>query len=241
MALATLRTQPAYAQLLGTFPEWDGTTTIQPFGGSGNNATATYGQTLIDPAGIVTLNDFTFYIHDSAASANLHVQGVVLNWGGSLVGASGDGHGVGGSPLWLGPTFDLDFTGGTAFQAVTVSIPGGVPVVPGQAYFFGLTTSGGSNYGDSIGDTQWGATLFQHNPNNGGGGFVFFNNGSDVGALTDGTIWDNFSDFGDLAFDVNGTTDPNIPQPSVPDGGSTAALMGLTMGGMAFARRLLKK
>jgi hypothetical protein len=62
-----------------------------------------------------------------------------------------------------------------------------------------LTVSANPDFADSGGGVTFGDTQYAHVPGDGGGGFVFYNNGNNFGLLNT-TTWDNFADFGDLAF-----------------------------------------
>jgi len=127
--------------IFGTYPSWAGTYAVEPFGspigGPGGQAgAATYGETFIDPTGISLIKDFTFFI-ESVNGATLNMQGILLGWTGSLYGGAGDGHGTGtpSTPAPLPGSVHLHL------HPVTINIPGGATVVPGQKYFIGLTTS----------------------------------------------------------------------------------------------------
>jgi hypothetical protein len=128
--------------------------------------------------------------------ANLTVQGIVGPWSGNLLGGN-PSQGL-SSLSYTGPDQIFSSPGGV-FAPITVTIPGGVPVTPGDNYFMGLTLSGTSEYASSSGQTEWGLIFADGVPGSLGGGFNFDNNGNDFGALTS-SPWDDFSDFGDLAF-----------------------------------------
>lgn len=141
-----------------------------------------------------TLNSFTFYVD---GQAELHYQAKVYAWSGSLLG--GGGGGATGPALYTSPTMVyVDPNGPGVFTPLTTVIPGGLDLAPGN-YVALLTISNPTNYANSSGTTLWGVNLFSHVPNSGGGGFVFYNNGDDESALNT-TAWDNFADFGDLAW-----------------------------------------
>lgn len=140
------------------------------------------------------LNSFTFYVD---GNAELHYQAQVYAWTGSLLG--GGGGGATGTVLYSSPTnVYTDTDGPGVFTAITTTIPGGLDLAPGN-YVALLTISNATNYANSSGTTVWGVNLFSHVPNSGGGGFVFYNNGNNE-SLLNTTAWDNFFDFGDLAW-----------------------------------------
>jgi PEP-CTERM motif len=227
-----LRMLTAMAMLLGlasqasadttydTTPEWVGGS-ISAFG---NPDTATYGQTFVSPTDNV-LNDFTFFI---LGDPGIHLQmtAMVFNWTGPL---QGNGGMATGPALFQSASFGLD-TDGT-FQTVTTTT-GGVTLTPGSNYVALLTVSDPVDYSQTTGTVDWGfLPFFTHGANNGGGGFVFFNNENNFGALNTQT-WDTFSDFGDAAWTAH-FSGRSVPEPS------SLALIGL--GGLVAFRTLRRK
>jgi hypothetical protein len=205
-----------HATTFDTTPFWDGSSTIQPWGPTD---TLTYGQTVDVPAGATKLTDFTFYIIADPGTS-ISAQGEVYNWSGSLLGGNPP-QGVSGMALFTSSSFN--YIGNGSFQAVTVTIPGGLAVTPGQQIVMDLMALGGT------GTTQWGDILFTHVPNNGGGGFNF-NNGP-----SSSPIWDDFTDFGDLAFTANFTMG------SVPETANSLLLLGIGLGLLAALKRRFQK
>lgn len=140
-----------------------------------------------------TLKDFTFYI-SGASGVSLRYEAEVYHWSGSLIAASNKPQGGLGAPVFT--TGSLTYTGTGAFQAVTISP--NVFLSPGP-YVALFTISRPADYANSTGTTSWGALLFSHVTGNGGGGFNFYNNGNNYAAIGT-TPWDDYSDFGDLAW-----------------------------------------
>jgi hypothetical protein len=72
-------------------------------------------------------------------------------------------------------------------------------------------------------------------PGSGGGGFVFYNNGSNYAALNS-TTWDNSADFGDAAWTAHFSGNVNPPPPSVPEP-ATLTIFGAGLAGLWISRR----
>jgi hypothetical protein len=139
-----------------------------------------------------TLDSFTFYI-DGAAT--LEFQAEVYAWNGSLLGGN-PLQGAIGPALFTSPVLSYtDTDGAGTFTPITINT-GGLSLPRGQ-YVALFTTSGLQANGS--GTTLWGNISFSHVANNGGGGFNFYNNG-DNRALINTSPWDDFADFGDLAW-----------------------------------------
>jgi hypothetical protein len=196
LALLTASSTQARAEIFSydTTPFWDGTTAISPWGSVQSTNTPTFGQTFIAPGATNSLLSFTFYLTDFTPGDSVMYQAAVYSWSGSLQGGSGPQGAVGSSLFSVNQVF-VDNGG---FQAVTIDT-GGVDLTPGGAYVVLLTTSDPtsiSNNSNSLGQFEWGLTgYFLHQPNNGGGGFNFDNN-PDINSLP----WDDYADYGDLAW-----------------------------------------
>jgi PEP-CTERM motif len=203
---------------------------IQPFGVPEYN-TATYGQTFIAPVDNV-LQDFTFYMKRSPNfPANLQFQGEVYAWSGNLRAANAP-QGATGPALFTSAPITIGDTLG-AWAPVTVST-GGLTLAAGSQYIALFTASGPdpTNYANSTGYYEFGIDYNSTSPNSGGGGFNFFNNGSNYAALN--TLpWDSFADFGDLAWTANFTAGAPV---AVPEPASLA-MFGAGLLGLALARR----
>ena len=171
-----------------TTPAWNGASYIQPFG---NPDTSTYGQTFVAGADSL-MTDFIFYLN---APQRIIVQftGDVYAWTGSLLG--GGGRGATGASLFTNSSTVLN--GDNSFQAVRMEP--NVCLKPGAQYVAFLTVSNPTDFDATTGTSVWGNLRLSHVANNGGGGFVFYNNGNNP-SLLNASAWDNFSDFGDLAW-----------------------------------------
>jgi hypothetical protein len=223
-----------------TFPAWDGVTNLGYFGSlSATPAnTPTFGETFVAPVGTTVLNNFTFefgstsglqtddagnYLPD-AVGDQYTVQGEVYNWTGSLYGNNGP-QGTTGAALYTSQSFTITTNG--SFQAVTVSIAGGLNLQAGNDYVVDLNDLSQSNPNDF---GIFGLLPnFSHDPGaDGGGGFNFSNVGSSG-------IWDDgVADLGDLAFSANFSSPSNN---NVPDTASTVVLLGAGMAALALVPR----
>jgi hypothetical protein len=172
--------------------------------------TATYGETFVGPSGQISyLRDFSFHIKPSAG-VHLQMAAYVYAWTGPLTGNGGH---VTGSALYTSPTVKLDGNG--SFQTVTFNPEGAAKFNPGSSYVVFLSVSSPNNdttnYNASTlyGITSWGFVTIPHPSGNGGGGFVYDNNGSSFTSLT--STWTTVSDLGDLAWTADFQA---VPEPS---------------------------
>jgi len=202
------------ATTFDTTPSWNGST----IGAFGKGYTTTYGQTFIAPADS-RLDDFTFYLRGNV-SVHLSMKAYVFSWTGSLLG--GGGGQATGNPLYVSPG-SVVLDGNNTYQPITVNT-GGTLLAPGQQYVALLTLSNPSDFDVSIGATVWN-NRSSHVPNNGGGGFVYFNNASDIGALNT-KVWDHSVDYGDLVWTAHFGV---VPEPS------SFALAAMAVTGVALA------
>lgn len=210
------------ATMFDTITAWNGSSAASPFG---NPDTATYGQTFIAPVDTL-MTDFTFMVN-AQQGTNLQFRGEVFSWTGSLLGGGG-GQATGAALYTSAP---MTLTGNGLFQSVTVNP--NIVLTPGNQYVALLTVSDPIDYAATTGTGTWGINLFSHAGNSGGGGFVFYNNANNHGALNS-SVWDNFTDLGDSAWRANFTG----AGAAVPEPGSVALLVGgLISGGMVVRRR----
>ncbi|MCS6777086.1 MAG: PEP-CTERM sorting domain-containing protein [Chloroherpetonaceae bacterium] len=226
LMLMTLHAQVNATTVYDTTGSWNGITFIHPWG---YPDTATYGQTFFAPAVDNILEDFTFYIYLDQGF-QIQYKAHVFAWSGSMFG--GGGGQATGLPLYSSSSLVLNGTG--TFQAVTINT-GGVPLVSGSPYVALFTISDPVDYANSNGSSRWGCPL-THVSNDGGGGFVFYNNGNNF-ALLNSSMWDNFADFGDLAWRA---TFRSGSGGAVPEPGSVALLLGMGACGLVAMRRRKK-
>jgi hypothetical protein len=190
-----------------TTGSWNGSSSISPFG---QPNTTTYGQTFVAPSDNV-LENFTFYL-EASSSVHLQIQAQVYNWSGNLLGGAAPQGAVGSALFTSTP---INFVGNGSFEAITVTT-GGTTLIAGNPSVALFTISGpdATDYLNSTGTASWGDTQQVHVSND-GGGFNFYNNGSNFAAINNGN-WNDFADFGDLAWKANFTASAApVPEPSI--------------------------
>jgi VPDSG-CTERM motif len=211
--LASLVSSAVADTILNMTPGWNGSSGVYNFGLPN---TATYGQTVTAPLLDSYLSSFSF---EMALPSSATFKGYVFAW---------DGNKATGSTLYTSPVMS---TLGGGFQEITFNT-GVVSLNPGGTY---VLFASASEVPTSSGTGGWGQPG-NSNPYS-GGAFVFINNGTNASQWTT-TNWvqDFLGTGGDLAFKATFT---NVPASGVSDGGSTIALLGLALGGVAAVRRKL--
>jgi hypothetical protein len=181
----------ANAQIINTFPAWDGVNALAPFG---EPAVATIGQVFTAEAGFTQLDAFGFEIANDSGLANpTNFVAAVMAW--DVVGA----HPTGPLLFVAGP-FSLGVTGYVPASFLT----GGISLTAGGQYVAFLTAS---PLFDATPDAA--RIGFIGNDVYAGGGAVVLNNGGDIPSLVS-TPWLGSSD--DLAFFA--TFSAAVPEPS---------------------------
>ena len=215
---------------------FDTSTDTGLFPGWGPGAYYTFGQTFVAPGSgpTISLNNFTFYLQGGGQNTTIYFQADVFAWTGQLTGGGTTGQAT-GAALFSDNTSTYD--DGT-LKAVPINT-GGLTLTPGQDYVALFTASDPTSIaknGASDDTFNWGSSYDgdvpgPHGANNGGGGFVFYNNDT-LSQLTDGSTWDTAGgqpDFGYLAWQASFSP---VPEPT------TLALGGL--GGLALWLRRRK-
>lgn len=201
----------AQAGTINTIPSWDGSNGISAFGGT---STGVYGETFTAPAAAIT--SFTFEVNDLGTELD-GVYGQVYAWSGSLTGGSGSQGAVGPALFTSGP---ISIGASNNFQAVTVNT-GSTHLTPGQNYVILLADTGGDSAGAEFG-------LVGHGTAN-DGGFNFYNNDYTLGSIS-ANNWDDFGDFGSLAYSA---AFAGVPEPAT----WAMLILGVAMVGFAARRR----
>jgi hypothetical protein len=150
---------------IDTTTGWNGSQSISPFG---EGSSATYGQTFTVSIGNTILNSFSFYLNDghSGDPDPINFVAYVMAW---------DGSKATGSILY--ESAPQTTAGAAGFELFSFNT-GGLALNGGQQYIAFLSTSTQFDGQDDRGSM---ATV---NDAYAGGGFYYFNNGSDFGLLT---------------------------------------------------------
>jgi PEP-CTERM motif len=214
-----------------TTSAWNGSDGVGVWGSVQSGFTATFGETFVAPSVSTSLTDFTFYVSDFNPGDQVAFTAAVYQWSGSLIGGEPTQGAVGPALFTSAPML---FTDNGNFQAVTIET-GGVTLAASGSYVVLLTTSDPSSTasnGSSNGLFEFGLASSSSLPNDGGGGFNFYNN------TTSGQIglgnWDDGDDYGDLAYTAN-FAPLSIPEP----GSLTLLVLGLAapLARLAWRRR----
>jgi uncharacterized protein with beta-barrel porin domain len=172
---------PASAQNIDTTPQWNGVTSISPWG-TFPASTSTYGETITPVAGQTRLTSFTFELAQTSGTAPQY-QAYVYQYNSTT-------NLITGSALFTSAVFTAP--SGAGFTAVTVNT-GSLALAVGQQYVLFLSTS--NITGQATASYKWGqlpnATAYA------GGQFVF-NNSAAFASLS--TVPWTISQPNDLAF-----------------------------------------
>ncbi len=208
----------ALADIISTFPGWNGTDTISSFG---NPNTSTYGEAITTPVGDGSVNSFAFSLQESAG---FQFQAFISPWDNS-------GYALTGSLLFLSSVITASDSN---LDLYSIVVPG-VAVTPGTIYMFGITIDNvyaadtgltGVMGGDLFAD---GNSTYYFAWNNDSGDFSqTYSNWNNEGCA------DNGGACGQAAFSV--IYGPAVPEPGTLLFGATG-LIGLGLVRLRKARR----
>jgi len=202
-----------------TMSAWDGQTSIGSFG---NPNSATYGQTFTAPTDAV-MQDFSFQLYGETGT-KFQLRGLIYEWAGNLTGAGG---GATGLPVFTSTPQTI--LGNDEFQQITFAP--NMSLVPGKSYVAAISISDPADFDATDGAGSIGFNWYQHDQNNGGGGFVWSNNTNDPSALNG--PWTTWYDYGDAAFTAHFAQTQAVPEP--------ASMLALAGGALGVLRRRRRK
>lgn len=184
----------SHGQLINTFPAWDGSTSLSPFG---ETTAATIGQVFTVEAGYTQLDTFAFGI--------AHLRGGDVNFGAFLTAWDPVGQRVTG-PLLFSAT-PITLTANTVGYVPLIFNTGGLSLTAGAQYVAFLNSSLFFNgVADSAQLAFIGVDVYA------GGGAVALDNGNDL-SLLGATSWATGTS--DLAFAAAFSADLTaVPEPS---------------------------
>ena len=210
----------SHAQIINTFSVWNGVDDAFPFGSPN---TATYGETITAPGGV--LNDFSFWFTNGTNGGALQYSAYVGTWTGTAVGAV----------LWQsGGTFTGNGTSAFVQQQFNT---GGLALTSGQVYALFVNASPYITAHPSTTATDFlGATLTSTYA---GGAYIYTNNGNDFNGIFNS--WDQPGGTGafcgtcDLALVAHFSAGTVTPEPA------TMTLFATGLVGLAASRRRRKR
>ena len=211
-----LAAAPTIAQNIDTTTSWDGSVSISSFGVPD---TATYGQTIVIPAGQTKLYDFSFQMR---LPTTVVYRGYVYAWDAVNNIATGPA---------LFESAPSSTSQAAAFEEVTFTSPAGISVTPGQQYV--LFASVSKDHATGSGTGVWGGGNLAYSD----GAFVYINNGADDSQWTT-QVWNTWSS-SDLAFTASFTPSVTPTTAAVPVPASSAlglSLLSLLLGASVVMR-----
>ncbi len=173
LVLVALVALPAGAQVINTYPGWNGTDTISAFGYPN---TSTYGEAITTPAGATNVSQFSFYLK---APAGFQFQAFIAPWDNNNYLIPGGLAGV----SYLSPVITVTNPNLVQYTVNSVNLP----VTPGTIYMFGITIDNVYDHDAQYGTGSMGGDVFS-----GGNSTYYFawNNDSGNGTLL-GQPWNN--------------------------------------------------
>jgi hypothetical protein len=178
------------AEFINTFPAWDGSSYVYPFG---ETDTATYGQTITTGATDTVLQDFSFLIRTTTVNPS-RFEAYVMAWDSVNSRATGSVlYQTGMYTNAVGPVFSEIF------------VPVGVNLNPNSEYVLFFSASNVFDGNEDAADFAYVGEEYA------GGDFVYINNSNDFSLVNTASWVTNHLGGVDLAFKANLTA---VPEPA---------------------------
>jgi len=208
------------ATTIGNISSWNGSV-ASGFGvaGAPNYYTPTYGQTVTVPSTDTVLDSFTFYVD---LPTNLFFRGEVYAWDPTTSDPNNFamGNATGMALYASGQMHTTSYGSGFAPQAITFTIPGGLPLTAGMQYVLFFTTS--VDFTANAGITTTSFVGYTSTDTYSGGNWVYVDDSGDPSQWTT-KVWTQpalfFPGQDDLAFQASFSSPLPTSKAQCMDGG----------------------